>query len=99
MLLFLRAVVGRLTLRINAAYVADVNAVVVVAFHAVGYFFNWPIVNYLAVPFDDEMVTGRTPVKHLTVVSVNAVSRCLYVAGCCVQNDVVNWSHCQMGVG
>jgi hypothetical protein len=27
------------------------------------------------------------------MVSVNAVSRGRYVAGCGVQNDVVNWSH------
>ena len=62
MLLFLSAVVGRLSLRINAANVADMNAVMVVAFYPVACLFNRPVIHDLAVPFDDEMVTGRTPV-------------------------------------
>lgn len=93
MLLFFGSVVGRLTFFINAANVADMNAVVVVALYPVGGLFNRPIVNYLTVPFNDEMITGRTPVQHLFMVSVNAVSRGRYVAGRGVQNDVVNWSH------
>ena len=93
MLLFLSAVVGRLSLRINAANVADMNAIVVVAFHAVGCLFNWPVVHYLAVTFNNEMIAGRTPVKHLLMIAVYAVGRCRYVAGCRVQNYVVNWSH------
>jgi hypothetical protein len=32
------------------------------------------------------------------MVSVNAVCRGRYVAGGGVQNDVVNWSHLQMGL-
>ena len=62
MLLFFRAVVGRLALRINATNVADMNAVMVVAFYPVAGLFNWPVVHNLAVPFNDEMVAGRTPV-------------------------------------
>ena len=93
MLLFFSAVVGRLTLGINAANVANMNAVVVMALYPVGGLFNWPVVNYLAVPFNDKMVTGRLPVQYLFMVSVNAVSRGRYVAGRGVQNDVVNWSH------
>ena len=69
------------------------NAVVVVALYPVGGFGDWPVVNYLAVPFNDEMVTGRTPVQYLFMIAVNAVSRGRYVAGRGVQNDVVNWSH------
>ena len=93
MLLFFSTVVGRLAVCINATNVADMNAVVVVALYPVGGLFDWPVVNYLAVPFNDKMVAGRTPVQHLFMVSVNAVSRGRYVAGCGVQNDVVNWSH------
>ena len=69
------------------------NAIVVVAFHAVGCLFNWPVVHYLAVTFNNEMIAGRTPVKHLLMIAVYAVGRCRYVAGCRVQNYVVNWSH------
>jgi hypothetical protein len=32
------------------------------------------------------------------MVAVNAVRRGRYVAGRCVQNYVVNWSHLQMGL-
>jgi hypothetical protein len=32
------------------------------------------------------------------MIAVNAVSRGRYVAGRGVQNDVVNWSHLQMGL-
>jgi hypothetical protein len=73
------------------------NAIVVVALHPVAGLFNWPVVNYFAITFNDEMVTGRTPVQYLFMVSVNAVSRGRYVAGRSVQNDVVNLSHLQMG--
>ncbi len=93
MLLFFGSVVGRLAFRINAANVANMNAIVVVALYPVGGLFNWPVVNYLAVPFNDKMITGRTPVQHLFMVAVNAVCRGRYVAGRGVQNDVVNWSH------
>jgi len=93
LLLFFGTVVGRLTIRINAANVADMNAIVVMALYSVGGLFNWPVVNYFAITFNDKMVTGRTPVQHLFMVSVNAVSRGRYVAGRGVQNDVVNWSH------
>lgn len=93
MLLFFSTVVGRLTLGINAANVAYMNAIVVMALYPVGGLFNWPVVNYLAVPFNDEMITGRTPVQNLFMVAVNAVSRGRYVAGRGVQNNVVNWSH------
>jgi len=93
LLLFFGTVVGRLTLGINAANVANMNAIVVVALYPVGRLFNWPVVNYLAVPFNDEMITRRFPVQHLFMIAVNAVSRGRYVAGCGVQNDVVNWSH------
>ena len=95
--MFLGAVVGRLALRINAANVADMNAVVVMPFYPVAGLFNWPVVHYLAVPFNDKVIAGRTPIKHLLMIAVNAVSRCLYAARCGVQYDVVNWSHGQMG--
>ena len=74
------------------------NAIVVVALYPVRGLFNRPVVNYLAIPFNDEMVAGRTPVQHLFMIAVNAVSRGRYVAGRGVQNDVVNWSHLQMGL-
>ncbi len=93
MLLFFGSVVGRLALGINAANVADMNAVVVMALYPVGGLFDWPVVNYLAVPFNDEMVAGRTPVQHLFMIAVNAVCRGRYVAGRGVQNNMVNWSH------
>jgi hypothetical protein len=32
------------------------------------------------------------------MIAVNAFSGCRYVAGRGVQNDVVNWSHLQMGL-
>ena len=96
--LFFGAVVLRLALGINAADVADMNAIVIVPLHPVAGFRDRPVLNYLAIPFNDEMVTRRTPVQHLFMVSVNAVCRGRYVAGGGVQNDVVNWSHLQMGL-
>ena len=56
--LFFRAVVGRLAFFINAADVADVNAIVVMPFHPVAGFGDWPVVNDFAIPFNDEMVAG-----------------------------------------
>ncbi len=92
------AIVHRLATCINATNVTDVDAVMVVPFHPVAGFRDWPVLNHLAVPFNDKMITGRLPVQHLFMVSVNAVCRGRYVAGRGVQNDVVNWSHLQMGL-
>ena len=85
-------------LLINAANITDVDAVVVVPLHPVAWFGNRPVFNYLAVPFNDKVVAGGLPVQHFFVVAVNAVCRCRYCAGGRVQNDVVNWSHLQMGL-
>ena len=96
--LFFRAVVLRLAFVINPTNVTDVDAIMVMPFHPVAGFNNRPVVNDCAVPFNDKMVAGSTPVQHLSVIAVNAVSRGRYVAGCGVQYDLVNWSHLQMGL-
>ena len=48
----------KLALGINATNVTDVNAVVVVPLRPVGWFGNRPVLNYLAVTFNDKMVAG-----------------------------------------
>ena len=56
--LFFRAVILRLAVGINATNVADLNAIVIVPLRPVAGFGDWPVLNYSAVPFNDEMVAG-----------------------------------------